>query len=112
MISKEFSDFSYFFVENEHDFKVCLKEKNIDLILSDYDIPGYSGEDALQFVKEQYPQIPFIFVTGKMGEDTAVRSLMQGARDYVLKTKLERLTPAVRRTLHEASILPAIVPYC
>jgi two-component system, sensor histidine kinase and response regulator len=104
-INKGFSDFDYHFVDDEKDFIMALEEKKIDLILSDYQLPDYSGMEALYFVKNNHPTIPFIFVTGKMGEDAAIDSLLKGATDYVLKSKLERLVPAMNRVLHEAELL-------
>ncbi|MFZ4520435.1 MAG: PAS domain S-box protein [Bacteroidales bacterium] len=104
-ISKGFSSFEYYFVDDEEGFIKVLKEKKIDVILSDYQLPDFSGMDALQVVKSQYPRIPFIFVTGKMGEDAAISSLLNGATDYVLKAKPERLVPAINRVLYEAELL-------
>ena len=105
LISKEFKSFEYFFADDEATFRKALKEKKIDLILSDYQLPDYSGTEALAVAKNQYPQIPFIFVTGKMGEDAAIESLLNGATDYVLKSKLERLVPAIKRVLYEAKLI-------
>ncbi|MCX6268637.1 MAG: response regulator [Bacteroidetes bacterium] len=105
MISKAFGTFDYYFVDDEDSFIKALEEKKIDVILSDYELPDYSGSDALQLAKERYPHIPFIFVTGKMGEDSAIQSLLNGATDYVLKSKPERLVPAIKRVLYEAELL-------
>ncbi|MEI6048671.1 MAG: response regulator [Bacteroidota bacterium] len=104
-ISKGFTSFEYFFTDNETDFLNILKEKKIDIVLSDYSLPDYSGTDALLVIKSKYPQIPFIFVSGVMGEDAAIDSLLNGAVDYVLKTKLKRLVPAISRALREAELL-------
>lgn len=104
-ISKGISSFDYFFVDDEATFVSTLKEKKIDIILSDYQLPDYLGSEALLFVKNQYPHIPFIFVTGKMGEDAAIESLLNGATDYVFKSKLERLIPAIKRVLYEGELL-------
>ncbi|MGM0408807.1 MAG: response regulator [Bacteroidota bacterium] len=91
----------YFLAENEKDFINTLETKNIDIILSDYSLPGYNGEKALKVVKEKYSQIPFIFVSGAMGEDAAINAMVNGATDYVLKDKLERLVPAIKRAMNE-----------
>jgi len=104
LIWKEFPSFDYYFVDNEQNFLLALQEKKIDIILSDYQLPDYSGAEALLVAKNQYPHIPFIFVTGKMGEDTAIESLTNGATDYVMKSKLERLVPAIRRVLYETEL--------
>jgi PAS domain S-box-containing protein len=104
-IRKGFASFEYYFVDNEVDFLKILLEKKIDIILSDYSLPDYSGSDALSAVKSKYPQIPFIFVSGVMGEDAAIASMLNGAVDYVLKTKLQRLVPAINRALRESELL-------
>jgi len=93
--------FDYFLAENEQELIVLLKSEQIDIILSDYTIPGYSGKDALNFVKEKYSSTPFIFVSGTIGEDSAIDALKNGATDYVLKNKLERLVPAIKRAVNE-----------
>jgi len=93
--------FEYFLADNEKDFLSFLEKNNIDLILSDFSLPDYSGNEALQVVKKNYPDIPFIFVSGVIGEDVAIDSLLNGATDYVLKNKMERLIPAVKRAIVE-----------
>ncbi|MEY2429702.1 MAG: hypothetical protein QOJ40_2587, partial [Verrucomicrobiota bacterium] len=72
------------------------------LILSDYSLPGFNGHAALDIAQEKCPETPFIFVTGTMGEEVAIETLKSGATDYVLKTRLARLIPAVHRALREA----------
>jgi signal transduction histidine kinase len=72
------------------------------LILSDYSLPEFNGQDALSITLEKCPETPFIFVTGTMGEEVAIETLKSGATDYVLKTRLSRLMPAVHRALREA----------
>jgi CheY-like chemotaxis protein len=94
--------FEYFFADNEKDYLSYLENQKIDIILSDYHLPDYSGIDALLVVKNYYPFIPFVFVSGTMGEDAAVESLLNGATDYVLKNRLERLGSAVQRAFKEA----------
>ena len=73
-----------------------------DLILADYSLPAYDGLSALKLTQEERPDIPFIFVSGSLGEETAIAAMHHGARDYVLKQKLARLGPAVRRALQES----------
>ena len=73
-----------------------------DLILSDYSLPGFGGIDAQQIALERRPDLPFVFVSGTMGEEVAIERLKAGATDYVLKHRLGRLTGAVRRALAEA----------
>ena len=92
---------SYFIqVDTREEFVAGLNE-DIDLILSDYTMPGFSGREALLLAREQRPEVPFLFVSGTIGEDTAVEALKNGATDYVLKHRLMRLIPAVDRALRE-----------
>jgi signal transduction histidine kinase len=94
--------FSLTRVETEADFIRELNEHPPDLILSDYSLPGFNGHEALNIAKQKCPDIPFVFVTGTMGEEVAIETLKNGATDYVLKTRLTRLVPAVHRALREA----------
>jgi signal transduction histidine kinase len=89
-------------VETEEDFIRELDENPPDLILSDYALPGFDGYAALDIAKRKVPNIPFIFVTGTMGEEVAIETLKSGATDYVLKHRLARLVPSVHRALREA----------
>lgn len=84
------------------DFIAGLAEFRPDLILADYSLPGFDGLSALKITREQAPTVPFIFVTGVMGEEFAIDTLHQGAADYVLKGHLSKLGPAVSRALQEA----------
>ena len=72
-----------------------------DLILSDYSMPHFSGFDALNMVRSNGLEVPFIFVSGTIGEETAVAALKCGAQDYLMKSNLSRLVPAVQRELRE-----------
>jgi PAS domain S-box-containing protein len=96
--------FEYFLAENEKDFINILETENIDIILSDYSLPGYNGNEAMNFVKKRYSSIPFIFVSGTLGEDSAINAMVNGATDYVLKHKLERLVPAIKRAIYELGL--------
>ncbi len=90
-------------VMTEEDFVRELQEFSPDLILSDYDLPQYNGALALAEAKRRRPDTPFILVSGAVTEDRAIDILTQGAKDYVLKNRLQqRLVPAVRRALAEA----------
>jgi signal transduction histidine kinase len=73
-----------------------------DLILADMSLPGFDGMTAQQIARERHPDVPFVFVSGSMGEENAVELLRSGATDYVLKHRLERLPTAVKRALREA----------
>jgi signal transduction histidine kinase/DNA-binding response OmpR family regulator len=88
---------------NREEFEAALGQPNIALILCDYTLPSYGGAEALAAAKRLQPEVPFIFVSGTIGEDRAVNSLRSGATDYVLKTHLERLVPVVHRALREAA---------
>ncbi len=83
-------------------FSEALRRGGYGVILADYKLPSYDGLSALRLAKELCPDIPFIFVSGTMGEDAAIEALTEGATDYVLKQKLSRLVPAVNRALAEA----------
>lgn len=87
---------------NRAGFVAGLEEFHPDLILADYSLPGFDGLSALAIARETAPDVPFIFVTGVMGEEFAIDTLHQGAADYVLKTHLAKLGPAVTRALREA----------
>jgi PAS domain S-box-containing protein len=90
-------------VMTEEDFVRAIGEFSPDLILSDYDLPKYNGGLALAEARRRCPDTPFILVTGAVTEDRAIDILTQGAKDYVLKNRLnQRLAPAVRRALAEA----------
>lgn len=79
-----------------------LEKNSYDLILADCRLPNFSGLRALEIAHALKPEIPFVFVSGTIGEETAIESLRNGATDYVLKDRLSRLAPAVRRALAEA----------
>jgi PAS domain S-box-containing protein len=82
-----------------NDFRAALEDDHIDLILSDYALPGFDGVSAQRAALTRRPDVPFIFVSGTMGEEIAIDRLKDGATDYVLKHRLGRLGPAVRRAL-------------
>ncbi|HLL06749.1 MAG TPA: ATP-binding protein [Myxococcaceae bacterium] len=83
-------------------FQRALGRGGYDLILSDYNIPGFDGLSALTTARRILPDTPFLFVSGALGEERAIELLKRGATDYVLKDRLERLAPSVRRALREA----------
>ncbi|MEN6623675.1 MAG: PAS domain S-box protein, partial [Smithella sp.] len=89
-------------VITEEDFLNELRKFSPDIILSDYDLPTYSGAKALAAARAFCPDIPFILVTGAISEDRAIDTLTSGAKDYVMKTRLHRLAPAIKRALAEA----------
>lgn len=83
-------------------FLAALRDFNPDLILADYSLPSFDGIAALSIAQDQCPAVPFVFVSGALGEELAIETLKQGATDYVLKQRLVRLGPSVRRALREA----------
>ncbi|MBI5819631.1 MAG: PAS domain S-box protein [Verrucomicrobia bacterium] len=87
---------------NRAEYEAALAETKFDLILSDYDLPDYDGITALKLAAEKQPDVPFILVTGALGEEQAIDCVILGAADYVLKQRLHRLAPAVSRVLAEA----------
>jgi len=95
-------NFSLARVESKEEYVQQLQNRPPTLILSDYSLPGFNGHDALEIALDKCPETPFIFVTGTMGEEVAIETLKSGATDYVLKTRLSRLMPAVARALREA----------
>src|SRR3954469_9591382 len=88
-------------VDSKSAFLRVLEEHTPDVILLDYALPGFDGFSALTLAQTAYPDIPFIFVTGTLGEEVVIEMLKSGATDYVLKTRLSRLVPAVLRALRE-----------
>ena len=88
-------------VQNRDEFVAALERGNIDLILSDCTLPAFDGMSALKIAHAKWPAIPLIFVSGTLGEEKAIDSLKSGATDYVLKERLARLVPAVRRAMRE-----------
>src|SRR3954468_3411914 len=90
-------------VETRQDFLESIDEDPPDLILSDHGLPAFDGFSALHLAKQRAPDVPFIFVTGSLGEETAVKALKTGAADYVLKHKLAELGASVHRALREAA---------
>ena len=91
-------------VDTAEDLRLQLEDSEWDLVIADYTMPGFSGTKALAMVREQHPDLPFIFVSGTIGEDTAVAAMRTGAHDYIMKANLARLAPAVERELREAGV--------
>lgn len=89
-------------VEDEPGLREALASFRPDIVLSDLSMPGFSGHDALHIVRTHAPTLPFIFVSGTIGEDVAVAALHEGASDYILKHSSARLPAAVERALREA----------
>ncbi|MFM1769369.1 MAG: hypothetical protein RJA22_1898 [Verrucomicrobiota bacterium] len=90
-------------VSTRADFLAALAEGAFDLILADCRLPAFDGMEALALARERRPDIPFLFVSGFIGEEAALESLKHGATDYVFKHNLARLAPAVDRALRESA---------
>jgi len=90
-------------VDTEAAMRAALREFQPNIILSDFTMPQFDGPSALTVARECAPEVPFVFVSGTIGEERAIEALRRGAVDYVLKSNLARLGPAVRRALDEAA---------
>lgn len=90
-------------VDREDDFLAAL-EREFDLVLSDYGLPGFDGLQALELLKVRRPEVPFILVSGSVGEEVAVAVMKLGAADYLLKDRLGRLGQAIRQALAQGAL--------
>jgi DNA-binding NtrC family response regulator len=90
-------------VETREQFVAAMAGNEVDLVVSDHSLPSFDGSTALQLTREQWPETPFIFLTGSLGDESAVEKMKNGATDYVLKHRIERLAPAIRRALGETT---------
>ena len=91
-------------VETEDAMKKALQKNEWDVIIADYILPRFSGLDAVSVLKKTEKDLPFIVVSGKIGEETAVEAMRAGAHDYIMKGNLARLLPAIEREIKEANI--------
>jgi len=89
-------------VETAEELEAALRAHSWECVISDFSLPGFSGISALKIVRENDPDVPFIFVSGTIGEDIAVDAMRGGAQDYVLKGNLARLLPAIDREVKDA----------
>jgi signal transduction histidine kinase len=89
-------------VETRNHFVAAIDRGGFDMIFADYSLPGFDGVSALAIARIRRPLTPFIFISGNMGEELAIETLKSGATDYVLKNRISRLVPSVRRALNEA----------
>lgn len=90
-------------VDNAADLQAALARQSWDIVISDYSLPGFDGMAALQMVRASFPDLPFLIVSGAIGEETAVAAIKAGANDYLMKDRLSRLPMAVARELHAAA---------
>jgi signal transduction histidine kinase len=88
-------------VDRRDAFITALKEGQLDVILADYSLPGFDGITALGLARQLRPDIPFIFVSGTLGEELAIDAMHRGATDYILKQRLGRLVPSLQRAIRE-----------
>lgn len=102
VLSSEGLECEIIHVKNREEFEAKLTQDRFDIILSDFSIPEYDGLSALVFAKRAAPSVPFILLSGTLGEEVAVESLKTGATDYILKERLNRLGPAVKRAITQA----------
>jgi len=89
-------------VDSADDMKAALEAQEWDLIITDHNMPSFDSTDALRLAREYDPNVPFILVSGSIGEEIAVDAMKAGAHDYVMKDNLTRLLPAIQRELREA----------
>jgi signal transduction histidine kinase len=97
-------NFALTLVASRESFLAEIDHRAPDLLLLDYCVPGFDGLAALEAARERAPEIPAIFVTGTLGEEVVIEMLKSGATDYVLKTRLSRLVPAVQRAMRESGV--------
>lgn len=91
-------------VESPEQFRGALTRDVWDIVVADYSLPGFSGVQALEILLQSKLDIPFILVSGTVGEDVAVKAMKMGASDYILKGNLARLGPAIEREIREANV--------
>jgi len=100
-LKKEEFDVDHIQVKSREEMESALDKESWDIVISDYSLPGFGGKDALDLFKSRNLDIPFILVSGTVGEDIAVSIMKGGANDYLMKTHLNRLAPAIKRELAE-----------
>ncbi len=94
----------YLRVESGMELRAALEKQEWDVVLSDFAMPHFSGIEALEIVRKKSKYIPFIFVSGMIGEDRAAEAMRDGANDYVLKDNLKRLGPSIERELRDVQL--------
>ncbi len=90
-------------VDSAKTMQAALTKKSWEIVLCDYHMPGFGALEALRVLRDTGLDLPFIIVSGTIGEDTAVEAMRSGAHDYVMKSNLQRLAPAITRELQEAN---------
>jgi len=95
-------EMTYERVETSEAMEAAINRQKWDVILSDHSMPHFSSFDALELLKRRRLDLPFIIVSGSIGEETAVSAMKVGALDYIVKSNLKRLVPVIERELKEA----------
>lgn len=101
-LSEGDAKFSLFHVQNKNDFRIALKTMKFDIILADFSLPDIDGYGVLYIAKEINPDIPTIILSGTINEEIAIDTLKYGAVDYIFKSKLDKLIPAIESALVKA----------
>ncbi len=102
LLTAEWPDCAITHVATRDDYEAQLAHADFDLILSDFSLVQFDGSEALELARARAPDLPFIFLSGNIGEDRAIEAVKAGAQDYVLKDRVKRLTTAIRRALRES----------
>jgi two-component system cell cycle sensor histidine kinase/response regulator CckA len=89
-------------VDSRTDFERVFSSERVDVVISDYNMPQWDGLEALDLVRSRDPELPFIFVSGNLGEERAIEAIKRGATDYILKDRMSRMPLSVRRAVQEA----------
>jgi len=92
-------------VQTRSEFRTAVEKRSLDLIIADYSLPNFNGLEALKILRKIDKETPFILFSGSIGEEKAIESLRNGATDYVLKDRIQKLIPAIQRALKESEIL-------
>ncbi len=95
-------DFSYKQIQTKEELIQEVQSSEPDLVLSDFSLPSFDGMEALEIVRKFHPHVPFLFVSGWLGEDAAIEALKQGATDYISKNKITKLNYSIERALKES----------
>jgi two-component system cell cycle sensor histidine kinase/response regulator CckA len=103
-LRRESYDVSAERTDTETGLKAALHDQTFDIVLCDFHMPRFSGIEALKIVRDRDPDVPFIFVSGAIGEDVAVGAMKAGAQDYVMKGNLKRLAPTIERELRDVAV--------
>ncbi len=104
LLEKEGYQTSFLRIQNEAELNKALDSQNWDLIICDYRLPSFTGSEALEIFKQKGLEIPFILLSGTVGEEIAVNMMKAGAHDYIMKDHIGRLGPAIKRELSEAEL--------